>query len=60
MPVFKGNFAQYNNKMSEKENLESLIESYNELVRKIGFTVNNLDEENLNSTFLGTFNIKED
>ena len=60
MPVFKGNFAQYNSEMSEKENLELLIESYNELVRKIGFTVNNLDEENLNSSFLGSMDLKED
>ena len=60
MPVFKGNLAQYNSEMSEKENLVSLIESHNELVKKISFTVNNLDEENLDSAFLNSYDTKED
>lgn len=52
MPTFKAGFARYEAQKGEKENLENLIEQYNDLVQRLTFTVNHLDEENLHTTVL--------
>ncbi|MBR2589935.1 MAG: hypothetical protein IKE65_03340 [Clostridia bacterium] len=52
MPTFKAGFAHYEAQKGEKENLENLIEQYNDLVQRLTFTVNHLDEENLHTTVL--------
>ena len=52
MPTFQAQFARYEAQKGEKENLESLIEQYNDLVQRLTFTVNHLDEDNLHSSVL--------
>ena len=52
MPTFKAEFAHYDVKKGNKENLILLIEQYNDLVQRLTFTINDLDEDNLTSSIL--------
>lgn len=52
MPTFKAGFVQPQPDKSEKENLAALTEAYNNLVQTLAFTLNHLDEENLNDSVL--------
>ena len=52
MPTFKADFVHYDAEKGEKENLLSLMEQYNELVQRLNFTVNGLDEENFGASVL--------
>ena len=52
MPTFKADFVRYDAQKGEKENLMTLMEQYNDLIKRLSYTVNHLDEENLGSSAL--------
>lgn len=52
MPTFKADFIGLQPGNSEKENLAALTDAYNHLVQTLTYTLNHLDEENLNDSIL--------
>lgn len=52
MPTFKANYAEYDPKLSAEQNMGGLIDNYNDLVSRLLYTVNNLDDENISSSLL--------
>ncbi len=52
MPTFKAGFVQPQPDKTDTENLAALTEAYNNLVQTLGYTLNHLDEENLNDSVL--------